>query len=409
MAYSHSKLKVYEECQLRYRYKYIDKIPEPQVPAKPALFFWSIIHEALENLYKKIQTSGSSPSTDELKLFVETEMLKSCDEHDRLSNISLSKEIIDDYLKLSKGIIDRYYESYFPFDQGKINGLEKMFSYDLPNGQKLTGIIDRFDVNGDVATIVDYKTDKEIKPIGEFALSHEQQMTTYAAWVLVNYPHVVKTIRGKLIYLRLGHEVSWEISPDAIELAIQTITDKISAIEHTLFSYNMGEKEAFWPTESFACRRCAYQIMCPLRKNKFQADEVINVGEVGETSIRKLVDKFYTIKEQQHQLEEQLQGIKEFLEEYVASHSNEWRKKIFWEQAELRVDYKNEFKARDEMNLKKLKDYLVEHNMFDNLILSLNTARLTKSLEKDAQFRSEISDFVERKEKYTVGWVKKIA
>jgi len=172
-------------------------------------------------------------------------MIKARDEHDRLSDTVLLPEQFDDYMDLGKQMIDRYYDTYEPFTTSKVNGLEKMFNFELPNAQKLTGVIDRFDIDGDVATIVDYKTDKDIKPYGEFSLSHEQQMTSYAAWIMANYPHVVKTIRGKLIYLRLGREIEREITPEAIEQAIQIITDKISVIEDTLFRYNMGEREAF--------------------------------------------------------------------------------------------------------------------------------------------------------------------
>jgi RecB family exonuclease len=245
LAYSHSKLKVFEECALRFRYKYIDKIPEPQVPAKPACFSGTIVHAALELLYKKIQTSGSPLSQEELKRYLQSEMEKARDEHDRLSDTALLADQFDDYFQLGRQMIDRYYETYAPFTTGKVNGLEKMFSLELPNTQKLTGVIDRFDIDGDTAVIVDYKTDKDIKPYGEFSMSHEQQMTSYAAWIMANYPHVVKKIRGKLIYLRLGREIEREITPEAIQQAIQIITDKISVIEDTLFRYNMGEKEAF--------------------------------------------------------------------------------------------------------------------------------------------------------------------
>lgn len=407
MSYSHSKLKVYDECQLRYRYKYIDKIPEPEVAPKPALVFGTIMHAALEGLYKKIQTSGQAPAAEDLKQYIQSEMEKSRVEHDRLSDQPLSEESFQDYLQLGQGIVDRYYETYAPFNQSKVNGLEKMFSYELPNMQKLVGVIDRFDISGGVATIVDYKTDKDIKPIGEFESTHQQQMTSYAAWIMANYPHVVTTIRGKLIYLRLGQEVEREITSEAIQQAIQVITDKISQIEHTLFAYNMGEKEAFWPSEWPQCRRCAYQVMCPLRKHKFQADEVVDLADtVGETTIKKLIDKFYTIKQQQIELEEQLAGIKEFLEEYVLAHHEDGRKKIYWDLAELRVEYKDEYKANDEASAKKLKDLLVQKWLRDNLILSLNTNRLTKTLDTNASLKSEVSEFVQRKAKYTVGWVK---
>lgn len=406
MAYSHSKLKVYEECALRFRYKYIDKIPEPQVPAKPALFFGTIIHSALEVLYKKIQQSGSAPSRNSLKQFVQEEMIKARDEHDRLSDTVLLPEQFDDYMDLGKQMIDRYYDTYEPFKTGKVNGLEKMFNFELPNTQKLTGVIDRFDIDGDVATIVDYKTDKDIKPYSEFSLSHEQQMTSYAAWIMANYPHVVKTIRGKLIYLRLGREIERDITPDAIHQAIQIITDKISVIEETLFRYNMGEKEAFWPSEWPQCRRCAYQVMCPLWKHKFQADEAVVVSEIGETTIKKLVDKFATLTAEKKRIEENLQWLKEFLEEYVSSHSDEWWKKLYGEWSTLDIRYTDEYKTRDETSSQQLKELLVKEWMFEYLTMMINTNKLTKSLDTDPSLKEKFSSWLERREKYTVGWVK---
>lgn len=406
MAYSHSKLKVYEECALRFRYKYIDKIPEPQVPAKPALFFGTIIHSALEVLYKKIQQSGSAPSRNSLKQFVQEEMIKARDEHDRLSDTVLLPEQFDDYMDLGKQMIDRYYDTYEPFTTGKVNGLEKMFNFELPNTQKLTGVIDRFDIDGDVATIVDYKTDKDIKPYSEFSLSHEQQMTSYAAWIMANYPHVVKTIRGKLIYLRLGREIERDITPDAIHQAIQIITDKISVIEETLFRYNMGEKDAFWPSEWPQCRRCAYQVMCPLWKHKFQADEAVVVSEIGETTIKKLVDKFATLTAEKKRIEENLQWLKEFLEEYVSSHSDEWWKKLYGEWSTLDIRYTDEYKTRDETSSQQLKELLVKEWMFEYLTMMINTNKLTKSLDIDPSLKEKFSSWLERREKYTVGWVK---
>lgn len=69
--------------------------------------------------------------------------------------------------------------------------------------------------------------------------------------------------------------------------------------------------------------------MCPLWKHKFQEDESVIVSEIGETSIKKLVDKFYHLNNQKKELEENLKGIKEFLEEYVASHPDESWKKLY--------------------------------------------------------------------------------
>jgi truncated hemoglobin YjbI len=72
--------------------------------------------------------------------------------------------------------------------------------------------------------------------------------------------------------------------------------------------------------------------MCPLWKHRFQEDEEVIVSEIGETTIKKLVDKFYHLTAQKKEIEENLQGIKEFLEQYVASHADEEWKKLYGEE-----------------------------------------------------------------------------
>jgi hypothetical protein len=47
--------------------------------------------------------------------------------------------------------------------------------------------------------------------------------------------------------------------------------------------------------------------MCPLWKHKFQADEAVVVSEIGETTIKKLVDKFATLTAEKKLIEENLQ------------------------------------------------------------------------------------------------------
>ena len=142
-------------------------------------------------------------------------------------------------------MIERYYDEYAPFDQAKVNGLEQMISFELPNKAKFRGIIDRLDIKDGHATIVDYKTDKAIAPFAQFEESYQQQLTSYAVWVQHNYPHLIKSITGKLIYLRLEEEVQREITTEMLDTAITKITDKIEEIEQLLFRYNMGEKDVF--------------------------------------------------------------------------------------------------------------------------------------------------------------------
>ena len=130
------------------------------------------------------------------------------------------------------------------------------------------------------------------------------------------------------------------------------------------------------------------------------------VSEIGETTIKKLVDKFATLTAEKKRIEENLQWLKEFLEEYVSSHSDEWWKKLYGEWSTLDIRYTDEYKTRDEESSQQLKDYLVQEWMFDYLTMMINTNKLTKSLDTDPSLKEKFSSWLERREKYTVGWVK---
>jgi ribosomal protein L40E len=331
-------------------------------------------------------------------------MEKYRDQYNQISEIPFPEQDFEERMTLGQQMIDRYYDQYFPFTATKINGLEQNINFDLPTGAKFRGIIDRLDFQGDIAIIVDYKTDKSIAPQATFAESYQQQLTTYAIRVMQNYAHVAKKVEGKLIYLRFQQEITWEITSEMLQHAIQTITEKIAAIEKTLFDYNMGQKDAFQPSEGNQCRRCAYQVLCPLRKHKFTDDEVI-ITEIGETSIKKLIDKFYQLNTQKKELEDQMKGLKEFLEEYVHAHRDEGRKNLYGNKAQVKVEYKEEYKAKPDQG-DAVKQFLIEHNLLELLTMSVNAGKLTKFLQEHSEEMKQLSVLLEFQEKVIVGWVK---
>ncbi len=57
--YSHSKLSTFEQCPIKFKYRYIDKIPvefEKTIEA----FLGEIVHEALEWLYTEIKAKKNT-------------------------------------------------------------------------------------------------------------------------------------------------------------------------------------------------------------------------------------------------------------------------------------------------------------------------------------------------------------
>ena len=52
--YSVSQIQVYVQCPLKYRYRYIDKIPTPEFIETTDTLLWTLVHESLQNLYNNI-------------------------------------------------------------------------------------------------------------------------------------------------------------------------------------------------------------------------------------------------------------------------------------------------------------------------------------------------------------------
>lgn len=53
MIYSHSRLETFENCKLKFKYKYLDKII-PEIPKGIEAHLGTMVHETLEWLYKKV-------------------------------------------------------------------------------------------------------------------------------------------------------------------------------------------------------------------------------------------------------------------------------------------------------------------------------------------------------------------
>ena len=50
--YSHSRVTTFENCPYQYKLRYIDKI-KPEIPTTIEAFMGGIVHQALEDLYKR--------------------------------------------------------------------------------------------------------------------------------------------------------------------------------------------------------------------------------------------------------------------------------------------------------------------------------------------------------------------
>src|SRR5665648_470177 len=152
--YSHSRLESFKSCPLKYKFNYIDKIKREEEGIEA--FLGSRFHKVMEKIYKDLPFKKYSLS--ELLDFYEVDWNKNY--HNKII-IADKERKAKDYKEIGKKFIEDYYKRYYPFNQGKVLGIERLVMINLDdNGEyKLRGYIDRIDQTKDgIYEIHDYKT-----------------------------------------------------------------------------------------------------------------------------------------------------------------------------------------------------------------------------------------------------------
>src|SRR5688572_12357800 len=145
---SHSSMSMYNECPQKYKFKYIDKIPE-----KPRHFFsfGQSVHLALEYFYGV--TTPPAPTLAQVL------------EHYKQNWVSAGYKSVDqehEYFEDGKAMITAYYHKHLP-DFAIPFFVEYNFNLSV-DGVPVTGKVDRIDKLADgTLAILDYKTGKQLK------------------------------------------------------------------------------------------------------------------------------------------------------------------------------------------------------------------------------------------------------
>ncbi len=243
---SPSRANDYMQCPLLFRFRVVDRLPEPP---SPAAVRGTLVHAVLERLF-------DHPSGDRT-IDAALTLLRPCWDQivaDRPDCAGLVAEGGQDaWFAQAEALLRTYFTLE---DPNRLEPAERELavSTDL-DGFELRGIIDRVDVapNGAVR-IVDYKTGRS--PGAGYEASALFQMRFYAA--------VLRRLRGtvpamlQLIYL--GDGTVLRHVPDEAELA--TTEAKVRAVWSGI---QASARDASWePRRSALCSWCAHQSLCPL-------------------------------------------------------------------------------------------------------------------------------------------------
>jgi len=263
--YSISRIGSFEQCPVKYKFRYIDKI-KPEIPTTIEAFLGSRVHDALQKLYRE-KGKGTVMTLKWLLRYYNWIWDKKWED-----SILIVKEgkTQDDYRREGERQLGVYYEAHEPFDEGEILGLETwerlaLDADDKDGKGKGEGDgeakkprysfhirIDRLmDVGDGLYEVHDYKCGARMD-IQE-RLDEDRQLAMYSLWVRERYADC-KDVRLVWHFTAHGAEMeSWRTEAQLAELKEQTLA-QIREIE--------AAKE-FPANVTPLCDWCEYKTNCP--------------------------------------------------------------------------------------------------------------------------------------------------
>ncbi|AKK08766.1 RecB family exonuclease [Corynebacterium testudinoris] len=246
LALSPSRASDYKQCPLLYRFRAIDRLPEPKTLAQVK---GTLVHAVLENMHGLAREERTYPAA--VKQLKPT-WAGMCSADDELSQLVPDDQLMD-FLIECRSLLRGYFEMENPqgFDA---HAVEMYVNTVLPNGVPVRGFIDRVDIapTGEVR-VVDYKTGK--KPQPRWSHDAQFQMRFYALvyWRLHGtIPHQLR-----LMYIKVLDSMFLQPSKEELEYFERDLADLWAKITAD------GQSGRFRPQTSKLCGWCSFQSLCP--------------------------------------------------------------------------------------------------------------------------------------------------
>ena len=313
--YSVSQIQVYVQCPLKYRYRYIDKIPTPEFVETTDTLLWTLVHESLQNLYNNINIF-KTPTKEEF--IANYYNLRTKKEKETAENwweiLNHHNDLtIDDFKHRWEIYLSKYYDKHSPFKDLQVISTEKQISFQLDDWINFLWYIDRLDKIWDTFIINDYKTNKNLPT--EEKDQYIEQLTLYWLWIQQKYAKYFKNLKAKLYFLHFDIEDEREITQEKLDEIKNKYLNIIREIEQNKVQYAMWSKKIFEANQTPLCTWCDYQSICPLFSAINTNEEV--EWELSEKSITALVDEFIEISDKISELEKQKEWLKWIFQKYV--------------------------------------------------------------------------------------------
>lgn len=306
MMYSYSCLSTFEQCPLKYKFRYIDKI-EPEIPEPIEAFLGSRVHETLEKLYQDLK-NDKIDTLEELVFFYQTQWQQKWNDAIVINNRNWNAS---HYQQMGISYITSYYNRHYPFDQTTTVDVEKhiIFNLDEDGNYKLQGYIDRLaSKDKESIQIHDYKTNSRLPTIQE--LINNKQLSLYALGIKKIYPKV-KDISLIWHFLKFDKELKIKKTEKELEKVKKETIQLINKIEAS---------NIFPANPSFLCKWCEYQTICPQWSHLYMVNEESEEKSYHSNSITRLIDRYIELKKKKQQMKLDTYAEIESIEQKLIAH-----------------------------------------------------------------------------------------
>tara|TARA_R100000458_G_scaffold1977_4_gene1656 strand:- start:2310 stop:3140 length:831 start_codon:yes stop_codon:yes gene_type:complete len=267
---SPSKIKVFDECKAKYKFKYIDYLKEDynENLSTDALQFGQFIHKVLED------------GVD-------------CSAYEDLREIARSVRNQYTFSKEKEALTERSLRNFAIFNSQLTHTVstEMNFSVESPcAGYNINGIIDRIVLGktGDLL-VIDYKTSKRAASKRDLYNDAQMQMYSYAVHKMYDVP--IDKITVAHYYPHLDKFV-------AIKYSSKHIAVFLNAQKGKVWDIRKRKKVDFHPVINRFCDWCGYKDICPAHgADPSKVDKIIEEVSKNRRSKKQKIDKgFYSKK-----------------------------------------------------------------------------------------------------------------
>jgi len=247
-ALSVSRINDFKQCPLKFRYRVIDRIPEPPSSAATK---GTLVHAVLEHLYDLPAEQRTVHGAANLLEPRWAAMV----ERDPAVQDLFADESFEDWLASAQTLVQTYFRRENPrmLNPTRENR-ERMITVELDSGLRFRGVIDRIDVapSGDMR-VVDYKTGKMPPP----AYQSDALFQVRAYGLLLTRSEGRLPVQSQVIYLGSDQTLTYWSDAGDNALVDEAISAAWNQIEDRL------DSGVFEPRTSRLCDWCSFKAICP--------------------------------------------------------------------------------------------------------------------------------------------------